>query len=334
MLGTFIDKLGTFFDQTFVVGYFAPALVGGGLVTLEVLAFRGFADTAQWWNARSGAEQAFIGITFLLSITIVAYLLQAFSVGLVKIYEGYWPRGPGFSRIAKVARFRQFQRYRALTGAEDLGGEAAAYYSFPRESQLIRPTQLGNVLKAASEHARTLYGLDPALWWPRLSAVLPPDFTKQVDAAVTPMIALLNLATILTLYAFVGGGVAAWMYDSWQLFTGVFLGGIVLAWICYRAAVPQARLYGDFVRSAFDLYRHSVLTQLDIAIPKDYVTERLLWLALNEVFLRYRPPWLSTLAPELAALQRPFYYDLEPRASTEPRNRLSRWLRSLAGNPS
>lgn len=73
----------------------------------------------------------------------------------------------------------------------------------------------------------------------------------------------------------------------------VVLGGAAfLARVCYLAALRQAAVYADRIRVAFDLYRHDILKQMHIPVPKDVVTERLLWDNLK-IWLYYPliPPW-------------------------------------------
>jgi hypothetical protein len=157
----------------------------------------------------------------------------------------------------------------------------SGYHNFPLDSDLVKPTQLGNVLVAAEEYPHQLYQLDAVLWWPRLAALLPDTLRTQVGTALTPVLNMLNLSMILTVLALGGGITVLLVHQSWWLSAAVFFGGLLLARVCYLAAVSQAVDYGESVRVAFDLYRHDVLKQLHIPLPDNLFKERLLWDKLN-----------------------------------------------------
>ena len=53
--------------------------------------------------------------------------------------------------------------------------------------------------------------------------------------------------------------------QPWWLFLLVFVGGLLLARLCYQAAVTQAGDYGSLLRVAFDLHRHKILEAMHIA---------------------------------------------------------------------
>ena len=59
------------------------------------------------------------------------------------------------------------------------------------------------------------------------------------------------------------------------------------------------------LRTAFDLYRHSILEQMHIPIPNNLVEERLLWAALNQLVGRYVMPWTTHEADKLPQLNEP-----------------------------
>src|SRR5262249_38841567 len=153
---------------------------------------------------------------------------------LMRLYRGH--RFPEWTRCPQLAT-RQ-----ALLDAMDESQDdkvpgllRTSYYdfpfnNFPREDRLVRPTRLGNVLTAAEEYSYQTYRLDATVWWSRLTALLSEAFTEKVDAALTPLLSLLNLSALLTLLALVGGGVLFFTDQDWLLFVSVFVGGLILAW--------------------------------------------------------------------------------------------------------
>lgn len=277
-------------------------------------------------------EHGLLGVAALIAVTVLAYLLQAVTPTVVRLYEGYnWGRLD--SRLTNWARLGQKRKLQNLQetsfsneeGALKAGHQRTAYsdlyYNFPRNPNLILPTRLGNTLIAAEEYSYQVYFLDAVTWWPRLAPLLPQAFRAQVDNALTPLLALLNLL------ALVGGALVFLTDQRWWLFVLVFVGALLLARFCYAAAVKQAESYGILIRVAFDLYRHEILKQMHIPIPDNLVDEGVLWSKLNRLVYNYIQPW-ETKRPSETLYKpdpkaHPFYYDfhypppLMPEGKTE-----------------
>lgn len=161
-----------------------------------------------------------------------------------------------------------------------------------------------------------IYKLDAVIWWPRLAPLLPDAFRAQVDVALIPMLAVLNLSLVFTLIAFIGGGSAILLGPDWFMFLISFIGGFFFARISYMAAVSQATDYGNWIRVAFDLYRHEILKQMHIPIPDNLVDETLLWFSLNNWIYKFTPPWEAGRTTKLSSIKRPFYYDTHSSTTT------------------
>ena len=222
-----------------------------------------------------------IGIVALLLITLLAYLLQAATTPLLRLYEGYWPEWFPIDR----ALGDQEQTFKTLTTAYERpqGKRAAArafnrlYYSFPRIPDRLRPTSLGNTLTAAAAYVYDRYNIETALWWPRLLELLPKDFRKQVETSLTQVMIMLNLTTILILVSLGASGGLLIAGRHWWPYAATMVIGLMLAWGFYRAAVLQAVNYGTFLRVAFDLHRSKILKQMRIPLPPNLGAERNLW---------------------------------------------------------
>ena len=332
-----------------MVAYWGPALFGlilaAGLVVL-LFGPSVVVTIFAWWAKLDGTEQALLVLGILLSITLLAYLLQTLTVPLVRLYEGYWPEGwlKSLAIIFQRKTRNRFARLKQLKKLEDQMNELVAlqqvpaerqqeltdqmnlllskktleqkraydacYFNFPRNiDELLKPTRLGNVLVSAEEYSYQRYCLDAVIWWPRLASLLPETFRTQVDTALTPMIAVLNLSTIVSVVALVGAVSALPIGRPWWLFLTILIAGLLLARVCYLASISQAVSYGQFLRVGFDLYRHEILKQIHISVPDNLVEERLLWDALNSVFYGYSMPWETGSIKQLPQLARPFYYD-------------------------
>lgn len=308
MLGTFLEKLNVFFDRRFMIAYWSPIFVVLGLTATLVGVLVGPSAALAWWTKRSGTEQILLGVGSLLVITVLAYVLETLTIPLVRLYEGYWPKG----WLTNWAYTRQISRRAKST-------DSASYHNFPFDSDLVKPTRLGNVLVAAEDYPHQLYQLDAVLWWPRLVALLPETLRAQVDTTLTPVLAMLNLSMMLTVLAF-GGTIAVLLTNRlWWLLGVVFFGGLLLARVCYLAAASQAVDYGTSVRVAFDLYRHDILKQMHIPLPDNLFEERLLWELLNKWLYSYTPPWEISIA-HVEPPTDPFYNDKhqKPAPASEP----------------
>jgi hypothetical protein len=173
------------------------------------------------------------------------------------------------------------------------------------------------VLVAAEEYPYQLYRLDAVLWYPRLAALLPEAIRTQVDAALTPILAMLNLSIMLTLLA-LGSGVALIVMNRmrWHVGSGL-LAALLLARVCYLAACTQAVDYGATVRVAFDLYRFDLLKQMHVPLPDNLFKERLLWEMLNRWLYSYAPPWEIGAISDVPQPADPFFNDTHS-ASEKP----------------
>jgi hypothetical protein len=304
MVATFLDRVGGWFDRRFLLAYWSPVFVGlgvgGGLVILTL----GPSVVFNWWSKLNGEEQIVLGIGSLLAITLFAYVLDAFTTPLIRLCEGYW----SWKRLARLATHWQKARRARL-----INSSHSPY--FPRNSKLLKPTQLGNVLVSAEEYPYQLYRLDAVVWWPRLASLLPETFRMQLDTALTPMVALLNLSMLFALIALSGGSILL-LIRFWWLGAFTLIGGLALARGCYLAACNQALEYGQLVRVAFDFYRHDILKQMHMPIPDNLVEERLLWDALNVMAYDYTLPWEAEVATQTSRLAHPFYYDTHQTSTT------------------
>ncbi len=298
MLGTFLEKLNTVFDRRLVIAYWCPIFVVAGLTGALICAVTNPAIALGWWSKRDATSQLVLGFGTLLSITVLAYILEALTTPIVRLFEGYWTE----SNLSRWARKRQ-------TARRDKLSDSARYQRFPVNSNLVKPTRLGNVLVAAEEYPHQLYRLDAVLWWPRLAALLPETLRTQIDAALTPMLAMLNLSLMLMVLTAGTGATLIWAHRWWWQLACVLVAELLLARLCYLAASIQAEDYGATVRVAFDLHRFDLLKQMHIPLPDSLFNERLLWEMLNRWAFSYVPPWQIGPISDAVQPEDPFFND-------------------------
>jgi len=283
MLSTFLDKASGLLDRRFLVVWWFPTLIGGAVALLLGVIPIGPVSVWQWWQQQSELAQVWLFAAALIAVTLMAYLLQVFTRPLVRLYEGYWPRWLRLWLQRRVeGRWQRWRQERAEAAKADAARYAALqdrlHHEYPPQAERLLPTQMGNALRAAEDYATTTYGMDAVFWWPRLASVLPEAVEQGIEDALTPLLALLNLATLASLVA-AGGAIYLWQsrVGGWVGALGILVIGLLFARLCYLGAVAQARGYGQQVRTAVDLYRFDLLKALHQPLPASFQEEQVLW---------------------------------------------------------
>jgi hypothetical protein len=288
---TTITKL---FSRRFIMAQWVPAFLFTHGVFGIAWSLLGWERIYGHWQTMSVPQQGFLALLYFLAVTLLAWVMDIFTYPIVRLHEGYLL--PEY--FAEYGRNKHRQRRQNLfTNSikqvkQDRQKFNHFYYdyyqSYPRKRLL--PTALGNVLAAAEEYPQDIYSIDAVIWWPRLLPLLPEDFRAQIDAAITPMLSMLNLALLSALLG-LGGSLAVALNDRrvW-LYLLVFGLGLLLWRAFYQAAVQAAYGYGNYVRAAFDLYRWEIFKAINVPFPLDHLDESHLWTVLNRwIYLRVNP---------------------------------------------
>ncbi len=300
MLSTFLDKAESLLNRRFVVAYWLPTLMIALTGVLLRVVVVGWAGVMQDWRGMvvegDASAQLWAMLLFLMGVTLVAYLLQAFTRLLVRTLEGYGRLWPGWLRTRRVrvqARRMAALRDRIVHGTrwERAAAQDTLVHHFPLKGPFqgwgevtLLPTRLGNTLRSAESYGLARYGMDLPFWWSRLWPLLPEEERTLVENGLMGMISMLSLALLL-LYNGVDGllylvrGVPGWS----KLWGAAYLVGCwSLAWLCYEGAIVQARSYGQRLRAAVDLHRFALLEALHQPLPPTPLAERDLWKWLTE----------------------------------------------------
>ncbi len=282
---------GSFGSRFYLVGYLPTY---AAVLFLLVLVWAG----AQGWNgprnhrlsfsaAWATASHLSLGevVIVALGVALLAVLLQPLQLAMVSVAEGSWPTWLG----TEWARRWQRNRKNRLREAEKLlpdqeptqdelqhAGAAGTELRrrFPMPEHLLRPTALGNVLAAMTDHAGRAYGLDAVTAWPRLYPVLDEEVKSLVDDRRDTLDTAVRMAATMAATA-VASLVLLLLSGWWMLLALIPLGLAVLA---YNAAVQAALAYSESVHVAFDLDRANLLVALRMELPRRQDAER----ALNE----------------------------------------------------
>jgi hypothetical protein len=200
----------------------------------------------------------------LVAVTgLLAILVSAATPEILRLVEGYWLTPP-FRLLACCGR-RHHQR-RLADLPRDPDGYRAIHMRYPLPTQPgeVMPTRLGNILRSAELYPRDRYGIDTAVTWPRLYQVLPDRQVAQISVARGAVDLLVTTSALATLFALISGGYLLAIETRWWRFLLCFWAADTVAWLSYLGALAAAVTYGQLIRTAFDVYRGELLTQLGL----------------------------------------------------------------------
>lgn len=330
MFTTFLKELGGYFDRHWLLSVFFPSLGfwAAGLLVFGII--KGPSSAISWWQTQTAIAQMVLLAGALACVAFFAFLLGNFQTAIIRLYEGYWQKFP-LSRLREV-RLRYYRRRfhylnertdtlaqqhqglqqvlasgtdeekrQALKAAQELGAyERERLLFLPTVETLVKPTRLGNIIRAAEIYPWKRYEIDAVVMWPRLHAVLPKEFLDQLLGAKTSMTFMLTMSALSFIFSILACTALAIYTSDWRLFV-VCAFGVPLSWLCYRNALHGARLYAELIKTAFDLYRWKLLESLGVKAPPNYSEELVIWKDLTHFIYRGEEltiTYLSELPPE------------------------------------
>lgn len=284
MLGTFLDKATGILSQQFLIAYWFPLFMTLNIAVLIRVYVYGLKFSFDWleinWMFRDlgGGVYAYIWlmVAYLTIIAVLAYLLQPFTRLIIRFYEGNWPLALQ-KWFTNLPIFGEKNIEKRMDKTEDDDLQSALFYKYPREEDRIMPTGMGNVLRAAEDYSKTVYGMDSVFWWPRLWFLLPDLVREEVNGSLIPIVALLNFTSLIVIEAILGSAYLKYEGFSWQAWLVLLAGLVLLSFFSYLAAVKQAMVYGNKIRAAIDLYRFDLLKAMHQRLPETLDEEVELW---------------------------------------------------------
>jgi hypothetical protein len=289
VLSSVVSALGDRLDSKFLTAYWLPAFVavlgGFGLLVAGV----GVPQLEGWVAELDSVEQSLSALIAVLLITMLAFILRALALPIAALFTGSalpkaiaaWSIRGQIRARNRAAQFLATSPSPADPGPSALRATEVLDRAYPQDTAETKPTRLGNVLAAAAEHPRLAYAMDGGLWWPRLMPLLPTTFLSTLGGAQAPTMALLNLSAVFCALALGAAIILVLAAAQWVTALVILVAGLLLAHLCYQAAVSQARELGSLIRVGFDLYRSDILTQLQQDPPSDLAAERALWQRLT-----------------------------------------------------
>lgn len=294
-------------DPKQLVAYWLPALVAtfAGVGILALLVGPPLLDA--WINDLDGFDQLGFGLLLLGITAILALFFKAMRRPILHAFGGdLLP--PAVADWA-MRREQQSSFPAAMPQADaDPGADASLRQwramldrAVPIETQHLRPTRFGNMLANLEDHTAIVHGMDYRIWWPRLAPLLPQTMRDIAASETASMTGLLNLSLVWGATALVGAAMLGPIGGRWGAAAAVLLGGILLSWVSYRAAIREGEEAGRHIHAAFDLYRHEILKHLALEIPADAAAERALWERLTAEMVHRVIPLPGAAAAEQPA---------------------------------
>ena len=313
-LASLIEAVSLRYVMTAIVP--ACVLVGGfSLNEAIVLALRGRPDQAAAW-----LDYSFSGVSalwFWTSAVLVSLALVILNRLIVQTWEGYpWLNTQRFlARLFRrtanstnsIAEWKAKARGAAPDDVAALNAWITTHKSSDVPPETLRltigtqwreanlpvprahplPTRLGRTLSRMETAPVVRYGLDSIELWPRMYLVAPAGLLSQYSQAKTWVDFDLNLATV-----FAGLGVHVTARHGLGL-PAVLLAimYVLMALLCYRAALPMADLMRKTFETTFDLYRGELLKAWGLKQPRAVLDEHRVWRGLGD-FLRWGDPRL------------------------------------------
>jgi hypothetical protein len=295
-------ELPKLFDRNFVIGFFLPVAI---LITFSILIVTPYPFGDQVIEFLT--TDLLVGTTALGLLSWVGgIVLLALNRDLYRLMEGY----NRFNPLKLLGWMEKWRYQRALSELEELDNEYRECINsnkefsiksrtrrneimrqlaeeFPDKEEYLLPTPFGNVLRSFEVYPRYMYGFEAIDGWGRLLAVIPKEYLELIDAARSQVDFWVNLGVVFILLqieyivlAFMAGTPLQW----WIVLLFMTLGTIAPL-----RATNSAREWGDFVKSAFDVYRFNLLESLGVELPKSREEEKALWNKYSQAII-YRLP--------------------------------------------
>jgi len=289
MIGSVLKEVSGIFDQRFLKNAFFPSLIfWSALLWVGTAAQGSFIKELTAWNNQDTTIKAVQLIGFVAWITFFASLLSSSGNAILRFYEGYW-QFPGSTWLARKGKAWHQKKLARLATQSTEYEQIYQSYPLPSQPEQVMPTRLGNILKNAELYPMDRYHIDSVLIWPRLYFLLPADFHQTFANARSSLDFMLAISLLGIIFSVLSGIYLLVVKANWSLFLICFWGGFLIAWLAYRSALAAAVVYGQQIKTAFDLYRHLLIKTLRLQLPPSLLAERKMWGEINQFLYRNFP---------------------------------------------
>ena len=285
MLNDVFKEVPGLLGRRFLMNAFFPSFLFWGLVIVVVIAGQAdFVNSLKEWNQLDITLKALQIIVFFSWIIFFSIILSSHFNTILRFYEGYWnfPLGQLKNNRRNLYKARLDDLYNQGDKYETI----YLYYPLPKHKDNVMPTRLGNILRNAELYSFDRYGIDAVLIWSRLYNLFPERFLETIAEAKSSLDFMLMVSALSSIFALFSGVYLVIVQASGLLFLMCFWGGLFLAWLTYRSALGSALLYAQQIKAGFDLYRHELLKQMRLELPKTPSEEPKLWEEIGKLLYK------------------------------------------------
>ncbi|OGO17695.1 MAG: hypothetical protein A2Z14_05695 [Chloroflexi bacterium RBG_16_48_8] len=296
------SELPKLFERNFALGYFIP--VAAFIAANAILLFGyGISDDI----LSTGSAELLIGTTIIGLVSwLGGIILLALNRELIRIFEGYGKLNPLrlFSK-QKEKRFdelvqkknhidEQCKKYREEN--KKIPSEIINKYAsvmrdlsekFPDQKEWLIPTTFGNIIRAFEVYPRVMYGIEAVQGWNRLLAVMPDNYLKLIDNAKAQMDFWINLKLLSIIYLFEYLIFVIHKSQLKALETTII--ALIVLLLSNSRACSAALGWGEYVKSAFDVYLPELRTKLGYSELTNKEDERRFWGEFSWAMIYRRP---------------------------------------------
>jgi hypothetical protein len=310
MLTTALSQVSALVGKRSLRNTFFPTLVLFVVMWAVVAADRqGVVETVDSLAKQSGSRELALLMLVLTATFLGSAVLDSAAFAIIQSFEGYW--GPAHWLRSVGVRYYRPRRARAVLGQSGKSmdfpwpgaDDANPVEKLVNSDSYLQPTRLGNVLRAAEQYPAERYGANAVVFWPILYPLLPDSFVQTVDDARSNLEFYLNVSVLGLLFAGASGVYFLGFAERADplLFAACWFGGAAVAYVMYRTAVASSRVYGQYIRVAFDLHRFEIFEQLHRPVPATLTKEREQWEELQRFVVSNDHPCWTFAAPTKAA---------------------------------
>jgi hypothetical protein len=337
MFGSILSDFKSYVDPRYLISIFLPCLAFSTIFIALVAYSLNLEEIYDAWNALPIDIQAFIVVFYLSFIYLLSFILSASLGKIIRIYEGYWDErlplvgkwkdkrklfyqnkltnmGKGIHNINDLTAL-EIKDHKTEKNISNHKGNLLKYERDESEIFQVRytdyppftrcesvmPTKFGNVIKSWELYPQLHYNMSTALLWPRLYPLLKetdPITRLLIDARVK-MESMVAISVLGAVFALAGFLYFVLIKPFFIFFLLTFCGGLIIWWLAYYMSIESARVYGELVKSTFDVYRRILADALKLPPCLSLDEERKQWQMVNAFFYRNKNYGLTyTIAQE------------------------------------
>lgn len=308
------NELPKLLGKNFIVGYMLPAILFvlalySGLNYFDLLSTSGFESIIPTEDTED--IKLTTGIVLLIFLSwILGIVLVSLNILIYKFFEGY-----GFFNPMRLLSFLERSRFTRLKQSihnleaewESLGDNFSPIKiqeltilnrkfanTFPDDAEWLLPTQLGNRIRAFEVYPRVLYGFESIVGWVRLLAVVPQEYKEEIGSVKAQSDACLNTCLLSVIYLIFHVFVTIFLTRDFIYEWPILFVAIIIAIFSYQIALNRVVEWGEFVKSAFDVFLPELQKKMGFHISAKNSSEKELWSAYSRAIIFRDPDEMPT----------------------------------------